>query len=73
MTTLVTTCRTCGSEFEPDRQTILRGQWKTCPACRPAATPPPDDPGTRCERCGRPFRAGSRTLCLGCLTGGAAL
>jgi hypothetical protein len=72
MTTIVTMCRTCGSEFTPDRQTILAGSWRTCPACRPAATPPPDEGNGRCERCGRALRTKGRTICLSCL-GVAAL
>jgi uncharacterized OB-fold protein len=65
MTTIITTCRACGREFAPDRRAILAGAWRLCPACRNAGAPPE----TRCERCGRSLRAGSRTICLGCLLG----
>lgn len=65
MTALITTCRTCGREFEPDRQTILRGEWKRCPACRPAKKAEPTEATSACARCGRPLRGG-RTICLGC-------
>jgi hypothetical protein len=68
MTAVISTCRGCGAEFEADRRTILAGSWRICPACRAvAASPPPDDPGGPCERCGRPLRAKGRTICLGCL------
>lgn len=69
MSTITTTCR---REYTPEHRAILRGGWRLCPACRPAAAPP-DDPGTRCERCGRPLRAGKRSLCYACLTGGLPL
>jgi hypothetical protein len=49
MTAVVTTCRDCGTEFTPDRRTILRGEWKCCPACRPADPPPPGDAGATAE------------------------
>jgi uncharacterized OB-fold protein len=65
MTTIITTCRACGREYEPDRRAIVAGAWRLCPDCRAAGAPPE----TRCEHCGRPLRAGSRTICLGCLTG----
>ena len=69
MTTFITRCRTCGVEFEPDHAAIMAGRWRICPACQPAAMSKPPTP---CERCGRPLRAATRTLCLSCL-GGAPL
>ncbi len=68
MTAIITTCRRCYQEYEPDRRAIVAGVWRLCPTCREAEAPQE----TRCEGCGRPLRAGSRTLCLSCL-GGSAL
>jgi hypothetical protein len=31
-----TTCRGCGKRFEPTSESIRRGDWQTCPACRQA-------------------------------------
>ncbi len=31
---IVIRCRRCGREFVADRQAILMGQWRLCPACR---------------------------------------
>ncbi len=73
MSTIIAVCNQCRTEFEPDRTSIIRGDWRTCPACRPAAAPPPDDAGTRCQRCGRPLKTAGRSICLGCLTGGLGL
>jgi len=68
MTSIIVTCATCGAPFEPDRMDIVRGRWKVCPTCRPGTpTPPSDNPGGRCERCGRALRTAGRTLCLQCL------
>jgi len=61
MTTIVTTCRTCGAEFTPDAEAIRVGCWRVCPTCRPTPTE------THCERCGRALRAGPRTICAACL------
>ena len=65
---VVTTCRLCGQEFEPDRDAIVAGVWHTCPACRPQ---PVEE--NRCERCSRVLRAGNRSLCLSCAMGGSLL
>ena len=73
MTALITTCRGCGRAFQPDRQSILRGEWKTCPGCRPTAAPPPDDAGGRCVRCGTPLPAHRRGMCSACARGAPAL
>ncbi len=73
MSAIIAVCRRCGMDFEPDHDAILAGTWRTCLTCRPPTTPPPDDPGSRCESCGRPLRAGHRRMCLACLTGAAAL
>ncbi len=35
MTIITTTCRRCGTEFEPGREAIVAGTWRLCPACRP--------------------------------------
>jgi hypothetical protein len=67
MTSMLTTCRTCGQEFEPDHRSIVTATWRTCQACLPAAAPASDDFGSRCERCGRPLRAGTRPICARCL------
>lgn len=52
MTALITVCRGCGREFEPDRQTILKGTWRICPACRPAASEAAPAESA-CRECGR--------------------
>ena len=31
--TIVTNCRFCSREFEPDAAAIRAGQWRTCPDC----------------------------------------
>jgi hypothetical protein len=67
MTAFVTTCRQCGTEFEPTHDAIIAGVWRVCPGCQPS----PSD-ATHCERCGRELRAGQRTICLGCLGASAA-
>ena len=61
MTAIVTVCRQCGTEFEPDHSAIVAGAWRLCPTCRPSSAE------TRCERCGRILHAGSRTICAACL------
>lgn len=73
MTAIVTLCRKCGADFEPDRETILRGTWRTCPDCRTPPAPGDDDPGARCQQCGRPLRTAGRTICYRCLTGESGL
>ncbi len=45
----ITECWLCAREFQPDRDDIRRGRWKTCPDCRPRGKDPPrrrplDDP-----------------------------
>ncbi len=73
MITIVARCRACGMEFEPDHDAIVRGAWRVCAGCRLKDAPEPQQPASRCEQCGRPLRAGTRTICLGCLIGGPAL
>ena len=73
MTLITTVCRECGAEFEPGRDAIVRGAWRVCAGCRLKDAPEPQQPASRCEQCGRPLRAGSRNICLGCLIGGPAL
>jgi len=70
MTAIHMTCRQCGQEHTPSHEDIVRGPgyYRFCPACRP-----PDREATHCERCGRVLRAGTRTLCYMCLTGGTGL
>ena len=63
MTAIVTTCRDCGIEFQPDHAAIIAGTWRICLTCRPQASEE-----THCERCGRLLRAG-RILCLSCAGG----
>jgi hypothetical protein len=67
MTALITTCRICGTEFEPDAEAIRAGCWRLCRTCRPTPAE------TRCERCGRVLRAGNRAVCFACLTGEGGL
>ena len=74
MTAIALACRTCGTEFTPTRDDVIRGpvHYRTCPTCRPAAVN--EEPtSTTCEGCGRVLRAGTRTLCYTCLTGGSGL
>ena len=35
MTDFLTTCRRCGKEYEPSRESIQAGTWKVCPDCAP--------------------------------------
>ena len=73
MPTFMTTCRTCGREFEPDHTAIVAGTWRICPVCRsPLASEQLEAP-SHCEGCGRVLRAGTRTLCYSCLTGATGL
>jgi hypothetical protein len=67
MTAVITTCRTCGAEFSPDRTAVLRGRWRTCPTCRPQPDRAESASVTRCTSCDRELRAGGRTLCATCL------
>jgi hypothetical protein len=39
MTIIATTCRRCGTEFEPSREAIVAGAWRLCPACRDVGPP----------------------------------
>jgi NMD protein affecting ribosome stability and mRNA decay len=73
MTTIATTCKTCGQEFAPDRWTILAGTWRVCATCRTENGADRPAASCRCERCGRPLRAGTRTLCYRCLVGDSPL
>jgi hypothetical protein len=34
VTIITTTCRRCGTEFEPGREAIVAGAWRVCPDCR---------------------------------------
>jgi hypothetical protein len=71
MSSLITTCRTCGNEFEPSHDGIVARGWRTCPGCEPRAASEQPTTSTRCTECGRQLRAGARTLCYTCLTGGS--
>jgi hypothetical protein len=73
MTAVVTHCRQCGNEFKPDHAAILAGSWRTCPTCQPSGASEQPAAPTHCEACGRTLRAGARTLCYSCLTGGTGL
>jgi hypothetical protein len=61
--TVVTTCRACGAEFEPTKHDVVRGVWRTCPACRANVS----TKVTTCRECGRTLRGTTRDLCLSCL------
>jgi len=64
---ILTHCRRCGVEFEANRRAIVGGAWRLCPACRdPEPSAPPSPPTDRCAACGRPLRAGKRTICARC-------
>ena len=62
MTTIVSTCRECGSEYEPSREAIQAGTWRRCPAC----TPEPAET-QHCLKCNRPLRLMSRSICARCM------
>ena len=34
---LMTVCRTCGESWTPDHAAYVRGDWRTCSACRERA------------------------------------
>lgn len=67
--TISTTCRTCGREFEADRDAFVAGSWRQCPDCR-KPQPKPSPELLRlipCEGgCGRMLR-GPRRMCLPCM------
>ena len=69
MTILLTACHRCGRDHEPDRAAIIAGAWHLCGDCRAAEAQPPaaPPPAGRCHECGRPLRAGGRTICGRCL------
>ena len=69
MTALIATCRQCGCAFEPEHAAIVRGQWRTCPACQDRERAEPAPAEVRCEECGRPLRQTTRTRRLACLGG----
>jgi DNA-directed RNA polymerase subunit RPC12/RpoP len=70
VTGVITVCRTCGRDFEPEPAAIRAGRWRECPAC---TTKPPSEPEMRCPDCGRVLKGTKRTICLGCLVGGSPL
>jgi hypothetical protein len=62
------TCRQCGQTFEPGYAEILAGVWRDCADCRTKPAAPKPEPATKaCESCGRPLRAGNRSVCAQCL------
>ena len=71
MSLIVTTCASCQREFEPDRASIVRGDWRTCPDCRSHAAGNLPELTARCEACGRVLPAGDRAMCHSCLTEGS--
>jgi hypothetical protein len=50
-------CRNCRVEFAPDREAIVAGAWRLCPACR---NPSPDTPRgpAICPLCRRILKSG---------------
>jgi DNA-directed RNA polymerase subunit RPC12/RpoP len=62
MTLIIVTCVRCGAEFQPDRDAVVAGAWRTCPECSVGTGEP-----HRCRECGRPLRLTSRALCAQCL------
>ena len=68
MIALLAACRACGWTHEPDRAAIVAGTWHRCAGCRAAEEAPPrPTPSGACHECGRPLRAGGRTVCARCL------
>jgi len=66
--TIVTVCRVCGREFEPNTAAIRSGHWRTCPACpQRSDNPTPRPMAGQCQKCGRPLLNKDRALCLQCL------
>ena len=64
MTIITTTCRRCGTEFEPDRRAIVTGAWRVCPDCRDGGTKAPVP--AVCRACGRVLKSGAhRNGCPG--------
>jgi len=61
VTIITTTCRRCGTEFEPGREAIVAGAWRLCPDCRGVG---PTDPVV-CPHCHKVLTAlresGART------------
>lgn len=43
MAVLETFFTVCGRQWEPSRQDLIAGVWKTCPGCRDAETPSKSD------------------------------
>jgi hypothetical protein len=65
-------CAKCGRGLEPNKvavtaEAVRAGCWRTCPNYQGELAAE-----GRCTRCGRPLRAGKRTLCLQCLGFSAA-
>jgi hypothetical protein len=60
----LTVCSRCGAAFPRDRRAFLPNPWRLCPRCR--GTPPPTGTvaieSVACHGCGRPLRAGIRSL-----------
>jgi hypothetical protein len=63
--TIQTVCKICGALIEADRERILAGNRRPCDRCRGTERQAPAC--TACELCGRPLRAGKRTVCARCL------
>ncbi len=64
--TVVTHCRVCGREFEPDSAAIRAGQWRTCEECLAGRRLPEHPAGGKCNRCNRPLRDRRAYLCIEC-------
>jgi hypothetical protein len=60
--TVLTKCRECDREHELTPEAIRPGTWPCCPECSLAPT-------TRhiYQKCTRPLRLTSRTLCVRCM------
>ena len=67
--TVTVECPRCATTYEATGAEIAAGAWRRrCPGCPPpppAAEPPAAE--STCEGCGRPLRAGKRTVCARCL------
>ena len=61
---ILTTCRRCGAEFEPDPDAIRAGAWQVCRRCRASEAGPPSLPAeAEAKRLTpRPWWALDRTL-----------
>jgi hypothetical protein len=64
--TIITNCRFCSREFEPDAAAIRGGTWRVCPECETERGRPLHPIGGRCQKCQKPLRDKRQYICLSC-------